>query len=295
MKIFTAFLCTNFFFYLQACSQSLERNEDVNHGAYVLKDTCQDKTNPSRYTLSIQASSPYEVFFEDILLDYDYDTGSVDYDLDLNQWILSSGTKKIRARVLPKIKNNTQLTVDTAAVSYFTITVLKDDKVYQKFKFDSIEENVPFAEMIWDILVDVPYVIRGWSKAVNLEKIDKEILTADVLKKYNQLRDIINTGNIKGYEDFFKHANDEFYIANYYNEVQKATEKSDISEMIISARNTVKLQSDYKLVFYAGGRIVTLEDKNRKSPIVADLGEELQYFSVFLIREDEGMPLTAVR
>lgn len=255
------------------------------------------------YNLKIQAASPYEVSINDILIDYHYDSGAVDYDIDLNQWILNSGVVKLEAKIFPTIKNPSTNVVDKLISEYFKISLFVSDKegksgaeqLLQEFKFSLQEIEMPVLIESWEVELNVPYQSIGWKESENLLNDDKEMLISEIREVYSKITKSINKGNITQYNTFFRKADEEYFQSMYCDEREVDETFEDISRIISMAKNKTVFSEDYDVQFYANGKIVTLEKKDRKSPIYADLEDSIQYFGVFLHRPSADASLEVIR
>ncbi|PQL95838.1 hypothetical protein [Apibacter adventoris] len=255
------------------------------------------------YGIHIQSASPYEVSINDILLDSFYDSGSVDYDLDLNQWLLKSGTITIKSKIYPTRDKPKANLVEENIASYFQISLYvyeKDDGQVSKnnlktYKFSSFTIPVPYLEEEWKMDIKLPYKLTGWDDGVNLIEEDRGKLAQEVIAKYEELFKILNSGDPYNYLKMFKKADQEYYLSNYYTKFEIEEEDKSNSQRVLDSQGKVLFKKDYILKFFANGKLVTLESMEGDSPIFSEQELDNEYFNMMLYRPTLGKPLEVIR
>lgn len=226
-----------------------------------------DRVTMPIYNLKIQSASPYEVSINDILIDYHYDSGAVDYDIDINQWILNSDIVKFQAKIFPSIRNSKSNIVDKLISDYFKISLFvyeKENKnetqvLLQEFKFSLQKKDLEIVNECWEVELNVPYQLQGWKDSENLLNQDKDSLLSEIIEVYSKIAKSINEGNIIQYNNFFRKADKEYFLSMYSNESEMNETMSNTSKIVNMSRNKTIFSNIYDINFYANSQIVTLE------------------------------------
>ena len=284
-----------------SCISETKQNSMTTKDQSINKQNQNTFKNEPIYVIEVSSSSPYELYVNDIMIDQYYEKGAIDYSLEINQWLLSSGTIPIKAKIFPK-KDSHSSVIETSAISYFEIKLSVFEKKKEKinrvlldvFKFN-IPETIPSNSYsnTWKYEFKVPYNLKGWSNSVTLEK--NEELLKETLQLYNTLKDVLNSGDINKYFSIYKNANEEFYGSNYFDKNEIKNEEEAMAIMVKNAVNNTKLDTDYNLKLYGNNKLVTLELRDGLSPVFSDDGTNLEYFSLLLHRPSPEAPLEVIR
>ncbi|MFK7001779.1 hypothetical protein V3Q90_08640 [Flavobacterium oreochromis] len=233
------------------------------------------------YTVHVNAMTPYELYLDDILIDrFYYD--NVSNTIELNPYLLENGKHKLKIKYLPTVSDiftkeglldprDIYINENTRWRIYF-VKLNKDPNVplgytneidygSSELKIIAPPTKLPFWEQEWDLdIKDLPYKLKGWSESEDLYKMDKDLLEKEVLKKYNELKDLLNLGKIDDYLNLGKNKNYELDICTYTTEEQSKIDyqnnKLKMSKLCVGNMQPI---NDYVLKLYANGRLVTLE------------------------------------
>lgn len=257
--------------------------------------------NEPVYVIEVTSSSPYEIYVNDIMVDQYYEKGAIDYSFEINQWLLSSGTIPIKAKIFPKVDSNRKI-IEVAAINYFEIKLSVFEKKKEKinrnvlevFKL-SIPDTIPSTSYSdsWEYEFKLPYRLKGWDNSVVLEN-NKELLE-EVIQSYRNIKNIINSGDFKEYLNIYRDANSEFYNSNYYTQTEIKVEEEAMKLIIKNAKGKTNFDTNCNLKIYGNKKLVTLELKDGLSPIYSDDEKDLEHFSLILHRPKEGEPLEVIR
>ncbi len=258
------------------------------------------------YAIHINAKTPYEIYIDDIPLPRfgRYYESGMNATLELNPYLLGNGTHKLKVRYLPleTAKDSLLHPGDVyhnkdAKWNIFFVNYIKDsnDPLGYEGEIDYVNsalevvpppKAVPFWEQEFDLEIkDLPYTLTGWSKSQDLSKIDKEILKKEVFQYYNQLRDVMNKGDMEKYINMNANNDKEIAIATYDDKLDWYTSSERKNEIINDCKdNMLPIDPiDYNLKIYGYGKIVTIEriKKFRNSVLLAKklVNNKTRYFA----------------
>ncbi|CAZ94492.1 hypothetical protein [Zobellia galactanivorans] len=267
------------------------------------KQTIAYETKPL-YSLKITSGNPYESYINDVVLEKDYEEGSTDHELPINDLILSSGTQEIKIKLLPNRGKNE---VNKLDVEYFEakiylyengLTSYSEQKktLLHTFKFKNFVPNQPSMIAVWKFEAKVPYQHMGWSESVDLSKENKDDLLNETLQKYQEIRSIINEGNYSKYLKELSKKNIEKFDSFFADKDVKNDDLERLTNRIIDSKNNMRPLTNYHLCLYGKGKLVSLENMNHESPLIADIKDEYEeVFNIFLHRPKPGAPLEVIR
>ncbi|RXM53051.1 MULTISPECIES: hypothetical protein [unclassified Chryseobacterium] len=241
--------------------------------------------NEPRYGAYISSSNcSFEILINDIpVIKYNDDSGSSlsgSY-FPLNEWITKKGNQKITIKMTPGFNQDTNaLNSELSANSEMQIKIIKSLKneagnpeenevrKYSTSKKKRVSSNV--FEDAFTFFAEVPYYIKTLENAEVLLTDDKEKLQAleqEVFAKYDKIRNIYMKGSWST------------LAAIYYNREKRVAQqlyllpdeiKSRWNNDYVFRTNTgitffdLKPVEDYKMTFYADGKIVCLQKINNE-------------------------------
>lgn len=241
------------------------------------------------YKLSYTSSySFFEIFINDIPVGKEFEYFSSSSAFEINPKIFKSGKATIKYKMysVGKVDNDIYDTLidesylDIKLRSYDLKNKKANDVTYSQYKTPMNKVQIsekyseekfigagkPYYEGSFDIDVQVPYEIHpAYEKAQDLRKMDKKELEAKLLSAYQKVWNIyqnkeydniakISYENLK--DQFVTKYQDEQYIKNVWGTLLSAF-KSDTFQM-----QPIK---DYKLEFFANGRLVALMQTTQDS------------------------------
>lgn len=195
---------------------------------------------------------PFSIYYEDIILDeFILDDGITTIEVEL-----SSDTK-------PKSKINQENLYDQEEDFSFFKAGSKQDKykVIKNFHFKQIPEPSYIVKDKWEVEVKRIYDLKGWKESEDLSKWNQKELEIQVVKKYKQLLELINSGDVDGLFKQMDFAIKEHFIANNLDK----QEQDDFYKYRGRAfSNLAGLQPElepYHMRIMGQGRVVVLEKK----------------------------------
>lgn len=229
------------------------------------------------YAVHVNAKTPYEIYIDDILIDFFYEN-NMNKTTELNPYLLKNGIHKLKIRYLPLSDNKDGL-LDTKDIIFsndsrwnlYFVKLNKDSSVplgytneidYGSNALGIIPppNKVPYWEQEWDLdIKDLPYKLKGWSESEDLSKIDKDDLEKEVIVFFENQRDLLNKGKIDEFLRLSNKQDQELDICTYTTpEQSKIDYQENIELMSKLCPNNMQPINNYKMQLFAKGKLVTL-------------------------------------
>jgi hypothetical protein len=232
------------------------------------KEKNKTMTSNNNYTLIYNFPFNGEILINDVVLDkhlYDNLTGTE----FINMYILKNGTQKIKIKLYSpqlekgKLINEYELKKSNEEFALYN-TILDNGEIsnlqlLQKLNFPNINNPLPVIEHEWSFNAELPFELKGWKNAENLNNWDKDKLEKAVVLKYKQLQELLNIGNTNLFLKELEFANNEYFISNYYNEQKKKAYLSNLIEDFSLLTGKVPILKDYNMRIMGDGKVVVLE------------------------------------
>ena len=252
------------------------------------------------YTIKVSVANPYEILVNDMPFDKNFEKGSTNFELPINDLILQGGMQRVKVILHPDIGKNV---VDKSGLDYLDVKIYKykdissignDGELVKSINLKDMKE-APIVAKEELVFMQVPYKLKGWIESEDLSKEDKTKLINEVVLKYKSLSNLLNNGDLKGFFNENKTRDLEVNKSFYDNEQIKAEDKEYMEDRILKSKGNMAEFYLNQVTFYGDGKVVTLEMRNGKSALYGDDGENLYYYMVLLHRPKFGMPLEIIR
>lgn len=254
------------------------------------------------YTLKISVANPYETYINDMPVEKDYGKGSANSELPINDFILKSGIQNIKVILMPE---QGKLTVDKLGIDYVDVKIYKyphglsnmssDERILIKeFNLKECKESSIIRKES-EFITKVPYEVKGWEKSISLLAENQENLKGEVLAKYEELKTMLNNGDLATFLNSNKIRDEEVSISFYDNQETEEEDKSFMSNRVSKSRGKMEKIENYTMRFYGNGKTVSLEGTNGKSILKGDDGKKIYYYMILLHRPKAGAPLEIIR
>lgn len=245
----------------------------------------------------------YQIFINNILVDQRYN-GGMNNSFNINEFFNNQEVQKIKIKLF-KIDNSNITREDLLAQQ---CSIFRNDKntdeftTFHKITFQTNETSIPIYEINDNIkLTDkIPFIATDiLVGAVDLSKIDKNILEKNVREKFEKLRLELDNGDYNNYLKEIDIRNNNYFKSNYYND-------SEIQKYMTNATNTLKEYKEkmlpienYKMVISGNGKLVTLEriDKEYLGDCVllakdsSDKVLFLNYITLFIPQNEQNLKI----
>lgn len=221
----------------------------------------------SNYTLVYEFPYSGEVLVNDVLIDKSI-YGTLNGTEFINYFILDNGEQTIKTELKANkgtISSESLKKVSTDFGIYnadMNNGELQNIQLIQKLNFPDLKTPVPNVTGQWKFKANLPFKLEGWKNSEDLSKWDKDKLEKEVVKKYNELREILNSGNSGEFVKELAFANKEFFVANYYNESKKNEFLSNLAKDFSKQKGLVPPIENYKLRIMGNGKVVALESSS---------------------------------
>ncbi|GEM56122.1 hypothetical protein B0A58_02445 [Flavobacterium branchiophilum NBRC 15030 = ATCC 35035] len=280
---------------LQSCSQKPEtminQNKNITSDNIVEEITKEVKHYSKEPIYGISHLGDYcffEVFLNGMPVFRNFDNNVPDA-FEINNSIFRNGQQKVTYKMYP-VGKNVEMEVDYNTLvadsklklrlySYDLKNKQAHDIEYLKYEAPQIEEKVTadysrykfagagktYYEGSFDITVDVPYELNPpFADAQDLQKMNQKELETMVLKEYQKIRQIyLNKEKDNIAKLTYERLKDDL-VADYATPEKVKAAWNQLNEIIIQGDVEILPVANYKMVFFAGGRLVALftDDSN---------------------------------
>ena len=254
------------------------------------------------YTIKISSANPYEIYVNDMPLEKDHETGSSNTETPFNDFVLKSGLQQFKIILLP---NKGKTIVDKAGIDHVEVKIYKYTKglsnmipdnavILKQIDLKDIQE-MPVVIKQFAVTLDVPYDIKGWSQSVDLSKENQEKLKSEVLAKYNELRTIINSGNVTAFTSQYKQRDMEVNESFLNNSEAIKEDREWMKQRIATSTGKMQTISSAVMKLNGNGKIVYLENEKNESPLISTDGKNDEVYNILLHRPRPGAALQIIR
>jgi hypothetical protein len=257
------------------------------------------------YTLAISVANPHEVYINDMPLIKDYNEGSSNFEIPLNNLISKSGIQTVKIVLLPDTGKSL---VDKSGIDYVDIKIyryisglsnMSPEKraLVKEINLKEFKE-LPIVAKEVEFNAIVPYELMGWSKSVDLSKENQETLRNEVVAKYEELRKIFETKDVNRWVKIARNRETELNMAFFFSDFEITEERKEDSNYINQIKKMLTIEN-YKIITYGGGKIVKMEriDGSLKGESVLQAVSEktTRIYDVLLHRPTPNAPLEIIR
>jgi len=229
-----------------------------------------------------------EVLVNDYPVHNDYELSNYGTPLSINRAILKSGEQKLTYRLYPfgnlikeeysdgdtvtKLTNNTSISISIIKMDNNGNKELEDEEVIMKHtnltnaKGNFIASGKPYYEFTFPFTAHVPYENEGWSKGLDLTKLDQKLLEQKAVEFYKEYAEIYKNRDADLLAKLKFGTEKRNAIASYkgLSDIDKLWKEyiSDLNEEKIVAQPI----KNYKLTILGNGRIIFLLCKSLEYP-----------------------------
>lgn len=170
------------------CGQKSQNKSNHNSEKMNREETAHSTTDKIGYVVHLNALSPYELYLDDILIDFYYGN-NISNTTELNPYLLGNGKHTLRIRFLPKENSADKMISpkdiifnETARWHIYFSKIVPDkdvplgysneiDYAKSELRLQAPPKKVPFWEQTWEVDVKgLPYQVKGWSESQDLKK-----------------------------------------------------------------------------------------------------------------------------
>lgn len=256
------------------------------------------------YWIFIHSSNcSYTATINDMPIYSDFNDGSMkSLSFPLNPLLPASGNYGLKLTLLPKQDDKFKLASKIEKNSSIQVkisrTVGKAEKTVLDEKFIIKEDGLPYLEKTFNFNAEVPYSLTGWSKGSDLQKENGDQLKKEVADFYQNMMHLYEKREIAKISKIYSSRQLENAKALYLS-AKEDTEKS-IAKLGEEVTRVQKFRlEDYKLQFYANGKVVGLVRTDGeflgKSAFLGLTEEKFFIYSLLLHRPKPGASLAVIR
>ncbi|MBL1222473.1 hypothetical protein JET18_16590 [Chryseobacterium sp. L7] len=257
--------------------QNSQNKAKQSSGKINRQGSAHSAANKTTYIAHVNAMSPYELYLDDILIDFYYGD-NMSNTTELNPYLLGNGKHTLKIRFLPK-KDSPDTMVqpkdiifnETARWHIYFSKIVPDkgdplgysneiDYAKSELKIQAPPEKVAFWEQTWEVDVkDLPYHVTGWSESQDLKKTDKDVLQKEVVAYFSNIKDLLNSGKIDEYLKLRTKEDEELDVVTYTTpEDSKIDYQNNKEKMLKLCPGNMQPIDHYEMKIYGNGKLVTL-------------------------------------
>ena len=295
-----------------ACGQTASNINKVTKAQYnnISKEVKTYPYNPTYCLRLLTAACTYEIYINDVLVDHNFNTGNATGIVPFPELICKSGKQKIRIQIYPSAVEDGELSLTLVDGAKFDAEIFHED--YANHKETSVmklslpsntkPDGLPYFELNSEFDAKVPYVLQGWSDAVDLRKEEPKRLVAEILGIYERYRVAYEHSDVSVivsmiYDREKATAQALYLTSGKANSYDNGWEELEREVASIKAMQPI---NDYTLRYFGDGRVVALlKTSGRLRDFSAIYGEtndeKLTFYGLFLYRPKPGAPLEVIR
>ena len=215
----------------------------------------------------------------------------------LNYGIIRSGEQKLSVIVTPQkgeyLTRNSDVTI--RLIRYADMSNKTDfggSTVIMEWEMPAmkVEDKLPIYRFDTTFKADVPYEMNTINYAVDLSKMDKDVLQKEVIEKYKEYHNYIKNDYDK-YNQQVKHGILSYVIPSY-SSTEDLKEVFDDNKKDFESKeynSTLQPIENYKMTLYGNGRVVALERAKDGGRIIwckdPKTGEETLSLPLFIYKD----------
>lgn len=222
--------------------------------------------NNELYGMEFYIKVPSEIRVNDLVISKNLLSGTIGPEI-INQYIIKSGEQRVSIEVFHPYLDEGGLLDNSALKSILNGTFIQtvdpsnDYEVHnvKTLVFPEIKNKVPRFNYTWTFKADVPYKIMSWEDAQDLLKIEKDELKKQVVEKFKQLWNLLQTGNIDKFMQEIENANNDLFMSNYFDNERQNEYIINLREFYSDHKGAMQPMDNFNLVILADGKGVALE------------------------------------
>lgn len=267
--IITIVLTICLFINTVGCNGQTKNN---NMGTTLKEQMASYTSKPVYYVEYSSSGCLVDIRINDSSVQKDYNPGAVGGAvITANTAILKSGKQKVTVKLIP-YRDETLITEKepfTMRIGYKDFMDSSGDEgrpwhwVMEMPPIVMPEEGLPYYEWSGEFEAKVPYQVVGWSDCIDLREIPD--IEQRVVAKFNEFRQLYIDGKYDELKrlQYSKHYELAVMLYEDENDIEKDFTRS-FTEAESQDKSGYQPIEDYNLVFYADGRLVTLEKYDKE-------------------------------
>lgn len=279
-----------------------------DQGANILGDGLYKKIKTYKeqpeYWIFIHSNNcSYTATINDMPIYADFNDGSMkSLSFPLNPLLPASGNYGLKLTLLPKqdgrFKLASKIEKNSSVQVRISRTVGKAEKTVLDETLSIKEDGLPYLEKTFDFNAEVPYSLTGWSKSTDLQKENGDQLKKEAADFYQNIMHLYEKRELAEISKIYYPRQLENAQALYLS--AKEDDKKLMAKLGEEVNRVQKFRlEDYKLQFYANGKVVGLVRTDGeflgKSAFLGLTEEKFFIYSLLLHRPKPGASLEVIR
>ncbi len=234
--------------------------------------------NKPYYELFPSLNTSAIIFVDDVpvfsFLGEETNEGIYDGTVPINHILLQSGVHEVVGKLYPRFGHKTLTENDGINIKFNVSDFDNWKETKQSFfpelnspdayfnadkKITSAINGLPTFEIKTEIKTELPYILNGWQKSINLKTYDKTILKNKVYEYYIQIHAILASGNASKYLEISKEKEELQTQAFYFDENKKQEIRKSIVDLFARNLELLPINENELIVELMGyGKLVRL-------------------------------------
>lgn len=230
-----------------------------------LEQTLRPDVPCNYYAVSFMSNGcNFEIWVNDLKVAEYFDSGGFSGMAPINSYLLKSGQQRIKVRLFP-VKGHEEKGILSAEPLWIELRCKPDPSgdldTYKTFLANfipAVPVGQPYFEYETTFDAEVPYELQGWGDCEDLRN-DPD-LKAAVIARMTELGNLLLERNFRMYSDLEAVSLAETSFSFYLPYEETEQEMHQLYESVAEGKYTrLKPMEECTLVFYADGRLVSLE------------------------------------
>lgn len=260
--LLTVTSCTLFF----VCCSNEKKNNMANPNN--IEQTTPKTGSMKSYFLNHEIRNvDYEIYINDFLVGQSHDNNGIPGPYKINQYLFSNGKQEVKIKLSANKQYQKEITSDLLTeISRNTGVYLLQNKDYgniqeiKKLEFPKLEKGVPTYEFKWTFDADATNGITNLNNSEDLAKMDKSELQKEVSEKYEELRNMLHSGNADQFMKEISKAKNDLFIADGLPAAEQQKYNENLKKYFASHKDLLPDFSSFTIKVLGNGRAVALEN-----------------------------------
>ncbi|AZI34329.1 hypothetical protein [Kaistella carnis] len=254
------------------------------------------------YELEIKTANCFiEILINDFPVFSNFQDGGMAVDYPINDAILHSGKHVITVKISSPKKGERISIFANCELKVFVkeanLEASGRNLVHAFPAFNFKENNLPMFVQNSAFQAEVPYINLGWAKSLDLTKIEEKQLLAELNENLSKITEIYNTRNENEYLALFDERTKE-HIKSFYLTKEEIKDNNESIFYGLPKKIESIDSSNYKLVFFGEGKMVSLQAKKQSPGFVFESVNKDEYgFTEMVLfhKKNSGSQLEIIR
>jgi hypothetical protein len=235
----------------------------------------------------------YEIYVNDFLIAKSKENNGIPGPYKLNQYIFSTGKQEVKIRISAN-KNQKEITSEILnEISRNTGIYLLENKDYgnikeiKKLEFPRLEKPVDAFAFTWQFEAEAAPAAADLSNSQELSKMDQNRLQKEVFAKYDQLRNLLLSGNTDDFMQEIATAKRNLFISDGLSETKQKTYDDNLKKYLSAHRDLLPDLKGATIKIFGHGKAVALE-QNTTLLSTANRKNDVQNYNYIILHKPNG-------